>query len=65
MNKIVAFLLGKRFGLLQTKVGLATMIKNYEVSLSDNTRAGCSFSPWELILRKMGDIWVNLKKIEN
>nr|AZR39435.1 cytochrome P450 [Agasicles hygrophila] len=56
---------GKRFGLLQTKLGLATIIKDYEVSLSDKTTKGFKFVSTELILRKKGDVWLNLKKIEN
>ncbi|XP_050508500.1 cytochrome P450 6a8-like [Diabrotica virgifera virgifera] len=56
---------GKRFGLLQTKLGLATLIKDYEVSLSDKTTKGFKFVSSQLILRKEGDIWVNLKKVNS
>lgn len=55
---------GKRFGLLQSKIGLLTIIKNYKVSLADKTKPGMNFDPWELMLSKVGGVWINLKKIE-
>nr|QYA71966.1 cytochrome P450 [Anoplophora glabripennis] len=54
---------GKRFGLLQTKVGLISMLKRYRVSLSEKTTPSFKFVPHELMLRKTGDIWIDLKKI--
>lgn len=54
--------LGKRFGLLQVKVALTTIVKNYEITLSEATTPELKFCPWELTLRKSGDVWVKLKK---
>lgn len=54
---------GKRFGLLQTKIGLITTVRNYEITLNEKTTTPFKFVHSELILRKSGDIWVNLKKI--
>ncbi|XP_057660428.1 cytochrome P450 6a2-like [Diorhabda carinulata] len=54
---------GKRFGLLQSKLGIATLVKDYEVTLSDRTKKGFKFVSSELILRKDGDVWLQLKKI--
>ncbi|KAG5882773.1 hypothetical protein JTB14_029949 [Gonioctena quinquepunctata] len=56
---------GKRFGLLQAKLGLATIIKNYEVTLNEKTCDDFQFVSNELILRKKGDVWINLKKIHS
>ncbi|CAH1159593.1 unnamed protein product [Phaedon cochleariae] len=55
---------GKRFGLLQTKLGLVTLIKNFEVSLNKKTTEGFQFEADQLILRKKGDVWLDIKKIE-
>ncbi|CAG9859827.1 unnamed protein product [Phyllotreta striolata] len=54
---------GKRFGLLQTKLGLITVIKDYKVSLSDKTTQGFQFVSHQLILRKKGDVWLQIQKI--
>lgn len=56
---------GKRFGLLQIKVALVKIIKNYQVSLNKKTTPDFRFDPWQLILRKSGDVWINLEKIAN
>ncbi|KAJ8977036.1 hypothetical protein NQ317_017710 [Molorchus minor] len=55
--------LGKRFGLLQTKLGLLTVVRNYDISLNeDKTSPSMKFVAEELILRKTGDVWINLKR---
>ncbi|KAJ8941638.1 hypothetical protein NQ318_010664 [Aromia moschata] len=57
---------GKRFGLLQTNLGLITMVRNYDIYLNEEkTTPGFKFEPKELILRKTGNIWVNLRRISS
>lgn len=55
---------GKRFGLLQSKVGLITILRNYEITLDKKTSDLFKFEPNELILRKTGDVWIKLKHIQ-
>nr|QYA71977.1 cytochrome P450 [Anoplophora glabripennis] len=54
---------GKRFGLLQSKIGLITVLRNYDISLDRKTTDCFKFEPNELILRKTGDVWLKLKQI--
>nr|WCC58092.1 cytochrome P450 [Pharsalia antennata] len=54
---------GKRFGLLQSKVGLITILRNYGVSLDKKTSDSFKFEPKELILRKTGDVWIKLNRL--
>lgn len=40
-----------------------TIIKNYHVTLSEKTTADFRFDAWKMILKKKGDVWVHLEKI--
>lgn len=53
-----------RFGLLQAKVGLAILLKNFEFSLNAKTKTPLNFVSKMLILTNDSGIWVNAKKIE-
>ncbi|XP_030747300.1 probable cytochrome P450 6a23 isoform X2 [Sitophilus oryzae] len=55
--------LGKRFGLWQIKIGLISILRNYEVSLSDKMQLPLAFKKTGLILRAEGSVWLHLEKI--
>ncbi|XP_076257258.1 cytochrome P450 6a2-like isoform X1 [Rhynchophorus ferrugineus] len=55
--------IGKRFGIWQSKIGLANIIKNYNVTLSKKMKLPARFDTSGLILKLHGDIWVDLKRI--
>ncbi|CAH0560000.1 unnamed protein product [Brassicogethes aeneus] len=55
--------IGKRFGLLQTKAGLISIIKNYNVTLSNRTINPLKFDTRGVILKTKGDVWLNLHRI--
>lgn len=57
--------IGLRFGLMQTRVGLATMLKNYEFSPCPKTSNPLTLSYEPLILTPEGGLWLSIKKIEN
>lgn len=57
--------IGLRFGLMQTRVGLATMLKNYEFLPSPKTSSPLTLSSEPLILTPEGGLWLSIKKIEN
>ncbi|XP_018571703.2 cytochrome P450 6a8-like isoform X2 [Anoplophora glabripennis] len=55
---------GKRFGILQTKIALVTMLRNYEILLDKKTSNSFTYARTELILRKAGNVWIKLKHLE-
>ncbi|KAK5638736.1 hypothetical protein RI129_013031 [Pyrocoelia pectoralis] len=55
--------LGLRFGLMQTKIGLLLMLKNFKFSLSDKTQTPIQLNPICFVLSVKGGIWLNAEKI--
>ncbi|KAK5638915.1 hypothetical protein RI129_013225 [Pyrocoelia pectoralis] len=55
--------IGMRFGLLQTKIALAVLLKNYEFSCNENTNLPLGFSPKGFMLRSKNRLWLNVEKI--
>lgn len=52
-----------RFGLMQVKLGLVTLIKNYEVSLSPKMEGPLQIDKKSLFLINIkGGLWLNFKK---
>lgn len=56
--------IGLRFGMMQTKVGLAVLLSRYQVSLNEKTKLPIVFDPKSIILTALGGIWLNVKKIK-
>nr|AGJ51945.1 cytochrome P450 CYP6BQ22 [Dastarcus helophoroides] len=56
--------IGLRFGMMQTKVGLSVLLKNYEFTVSSKTRLPLVMDPRSFILSTKGGIWLNCQKIE-
>lgn len=52
-----------RFGLVQSKVGLTSLLKEYKFTVSEKTREPLKFQVHPFILAAEGDIWLNAKKI--
>lgn len=57
------FISGKQFGLWQTKIGIATVIRNFKVTLSEKMQVPLKFDTPGLILNAKGDVWLNFEKI--
>ncbi|KAJ8975579.1 hypothetical protein NQ317_013081 [Molorchus minor] len=55
--------IGERFGIMQTKVGLTTILKNFNVKLNNKTKLPLKISTKSIITRAEGDIWLNLEKL--
>lgn len=53
-----------RFGLMQTKVGLAVLIKNYRFTLHKNTENPLVMDPKQVILSAKQGIWLNCERIQ-
>ncbi|XP_044268123.1 probable cytochrome P450 28a5 [Tribolium madens] len=56
--------LGQRFGLLQIKVGLAYIIKNFELTLNKKTKLPLKYDPTNVLITPIGGLWLDFKKIE-
>lgn len=57
-------ILGLRFGLMQSKVGLVTLIKDYEISVHSKTVDPFRFDPKTFILTTQGGMWLKAIKIQ-
>lgn len=52
-----------RFGLLQSKVGLVSLIKNYRFTVNKKTQEPITYEPSNIVLAAKGDIWLNAEKV--
>ncbi|CAG9858842.1 unnamed protein product [Phyllotreta striolata] len=57
--------IGERLGLLQSKVGIASLIKKYEFSLSPNMKGELVLDEDYFVTRATDKILLRLKKVEN
>ncbi|RZC38626.1 p450 domain containing protein [Asbolus verrucosus] len=55
--------IGSRFGLMETKIGLTSILKHFKLSVNSKTREPLMMSPQSFILAAVGDVWLNAKKI--
>lgn len=52
-----------RFGLLQSKVGLATVLRNFRVTLSPKTKVPIEMEPNSVVPAIKGGLWLNLERL--
>lgn len=57
--------IGLRFGMMQTRLGIATVLKNFFVTPSQNTPVPLKIDPSGQLLSPKGGLYLNLKPIEN
>lgn len=62
-NNKIYFIAAYRFGIIQVKVGLATILKNFEIILSEKTQMPIEISPGLLPAVK-GGLWLNFKPLD-
>lgn len=55
--------IGLRFGMLQTKVALSVLLRNYQFSLDPKTSVPLMADPKQFLTVPLGGIWVNIKHI--
>ncbi|EFA12632.1 cytochrome P450 6a2 [Tribolium castaneum] len=55
--------IGMRFGLMQTKVGLATLLKNYKFKVGERTQEPLKFKVASFVLAAEGEIWLDAEKL--
>ncbi|RZC38867.1 p450 domain containing protein, partial [Asbolus verrucosus] len=56
--------LGKRFGILQVKVGVAYIIQNYEISVNKKTKVPIQYDPLSFLASAVGGLWLDFKRIK-
>ncbi|KAJ3659267.1 hypothetical protein Zmor_010964 [Zophobas morio] len=55
--------IGLRFGMLQSKVGLAALLKNYKITLSPKTKIPMKLDPTSFITSAEGGVWLDVQKL--
>lgn len=55
--------IGMRFGMVEARIGLATILKNFRLKSSDKTPEIIKFRPSSLVLSPVGGMHLNLEKI--
>jgi cytochrome P450 family 6 len=55
--------IGLRFGMMQTKVGLSILLKNYKFSVSSKTTVPLQLDPRSFIMSTEGGIWLNYTEV--
>lgn len=56
--------IGLRFGMMQARVGLATLLNNFELSICPKTNVPLTFSPSAFILGPEGGLYLNVKNVQ-
>jgi len=51
-----------RFAYMQTKIGLVTLITNFETELSEKTVTPLQFEPTTFTLTSKYDIWLKIRR---
>ncbi|XP_066245812.1 probable cytochrome P450 6a13 [Euwallacea similis] len=55
--------IGLRFGIMQTKVGLVSLLSNFKFSLNENTATPIKMNPKSFILAVDGEVWLDADKV--
>lgn len=56
--------IGLRFGMMQARIGLVTLLRHFEFELGEKTQLPLEFMPTSAILTIKGGLYVKFKKIE-
>uniref|UniRef100_A0A7G3AHI6 Putative secreted protein n=1 Tax=Lutzomyia longipalpis TaxID=7200 RepID=A0A7G3AHI6_LUTLO len=54
--------IGMRFALMQTRVGLATLLNKYRVQVTQKTPVPMTFVPSSAFLSPVGGMWLRIEK---
>ncbi|GJQ77926.1 Cyp6a9 [Trypoxylus dichotomus] len=57
--------IGSRFGIMQTKVGLILLLRNFRVSLNDKTELPLTMEPSALLMTTRNKIWLDFEKVDS
>lgn len=56
--------IGLRFGLIQTKVGLAMLLRNFKFGVCDKTNITLKIDNIHMLFVPLGEVWLNIEKIK-
>lgn len=56
--------IGLRFGMMQARVGLVTLIQNFEFTPCSKSTIPLVFSKRNLVLSPEGGLWLSVKKVQ-
>ena len=62
LNTELLIFTGMRFGLMQTKVGLVSLVSKYQISVSKKTSIPVVFDPTSFGLLPLGGMWLQIRK---
>ena len=62
LNTKLFIFTGMRFGLMQTKVGLVSLLSKYQLSVSKKTPIPIVFDPGSFFLSSVGGMWLQITK---
>lgn len=63
LKSFIFFNSGLRFGVLQTRLGLVTIIRNFRVTLNEKTIHPIKLDPKDVTMMPLGGIWLNTERI--
>lgn len=55
--------IGLRFGIMQSKVGLTSILRKFKVTLNEKTEVPLKMNPRAIVTTTKGGIWLNLEKL--
>lgn len=55
--------LGQKFGLLQVRMGVAQIIRHFQLRLNGKTKLPLRMDPWYLLQAPVGGLWIDFEKI--
>lgn len=56
---------GIRFGMLQTKLGLAMLLREFHFDVSDKTEIPIKINNFSLLLLPKGGVWLKVRRIQS
>jgi hypothetical protein len=62
LNTELLIFTGMRFGLMQTKVGLVSLLSKYQFSVSKKTPIPLAIDPKSFNLSPLGGMWLQIRK---
>lgn len=54
---------GLRFGLMQSKIAIATILRNYKVTLNEKTSVPLEMEKLGIVTKAQGGIWLDITNI--
>lgn len=63
VKSLLLFFLGSRLALMEAKIGVASILNNFEISINEKTKQPITYSTDSLLLSVEGGVWLNLKRL--